>query len=462
MQNKTMSLKYIIKITTLLVLFAVQVNAQDSIQNKIKVDGVAAVIGDYIVLDSDVDRMFVELKSQGVSTQDVSRCNIMGKLLEDKLYAHHAVQDSITVSDDEIKATVNQQIDYMKSQVGGDMKKVLSFYKKDDEISFRKELFDLVKTNKLSGLMTRKIVDEVEVSPEEVYTFFNEIPEEDRPTFGAEMKVAQIIIKPKTPQKEIDRIVAKLNEYRTDVLTNGASFASKAVLYSQDEPSRGTGGKYTLHRKKARMVKEFRNAAFSLGEGEISEPFKTEYGYHILMVDQIRGQEVDVRHILLMPEASNDNIEEAKETITLLQKRIADKEITFADAALQFSDEKETKFDGGLLRNPETYDHNFELTKMDPTLYTQVIDLKEGEVSLPILEYDRTGKAFYKILMVSDKKEEHVATYGQDFLKIKQLTLKEKQIKTIANWQTEKIKDTYISITGEYRDCEFTNNWLKK
>jgi len=213
MQNKIMNLKYTIKIVSLLLLMVTGLNAQDSIQNKIKVDGVSAVIGDYIVLDSDVDRMFIELKSQGVSTKDVSRCNIMGKLLEDKLYAHHAVQDSISVSDDEIKATVNQQIDYMKSQVGGDMKKVLSFYKKDDEVSFRKELFDLVKTSKLSGLMTRKIVDEVEVSPEEVYTFFYEIPEADRPTFGAEMKVAQIIVKPKTPQTEIDRIVAKLNEY---------------------------------------------------------------------------------------------------------------------------------------------------------------------------------------------------------------------------------------------------------
>ncbi len=462
MQNKIKNLKFTIKITSIFLFFVTFASAQDSVKNKIKVDGVAAVVGDYIVLDSDVDRMFIELKSQGVSTKDVSRCNIMGKLLGDKLYAHHAIQDSIVVSDDEINNTVNQQIDYMKSQVGGDMKKVLSFYKKDDEISFRKELFDLVKTNKLSGMMTRKIVDDVEVSPEEVYSFFNEIPVEDRPTFGAEMKVAQIIIKPKTPQKEIDRIVNKLKEFKKDVLENGASFAAKAVLYSQDEPSRSTGGKYTLHRKKPRMVKEFRDVAFGLGEGEISAPFKTEFGYHILMVDQIRGQEVDVRHILLMPEASNENIEEAKETITLLQKRIADKELTFEAAALEFSDEKETKFDGGLLRNPETYDHIFELTKMDPTLYTQVVDLKEGEVSLPILEYDRTGKAFYKILKVSDKKDEHIATYGQDFLKIKQLALKEKQINAIANWQKEKIKDTYIKITGEYRDCEFTNNWLKK
>jgi peptidyl-prolyl cis-trans isomerase SurA len=386
----------------------------------------------------------------------------MGKLLEDKLYAHNAIQDSITVSNDEVESAVNQQIEYMKSQVKGDIDKVLKFYKKDDEIAFRKELFDLVKTNKLSGLMTRKIVENVEVSPEEVYTFFNEIPEKDRPTFGAELKVSQIIIKPKTPQVEIDKVIDKLKQFKADVLDNGASFASKAVLYSKDEGSRPTGGKYTVNRKKPRFVKEFREAAFSLEEGEISEPFKSEHGYHILMVDQIRGQEVDVRHILLMPEVSNVNLEDAKKLADTIRKRIIDKEITFQKAALEFSDEKETKFDGGKLRNPETYDHNFELTKMDPSLYSQVINLEEGIVSDPILEYDRTGKAFYKILLISDKKEEHIAEYGKDFLKIKELAKKEKQIKTVADWQTEKIKDTYIKITGEYRDCEFTNNWLKK
>ncbi len=459
MQYKIKNLKFSINITAILLAFTTLISAQT---DKKKIDGVAAVVGDYIVLDSDVDKMFIELKSQGVSTADFTRCNVMGKLLEDKLYAHHAIQDSIVVSSDEVESTVNQQIDYMKSQVGGDMKKVLDFYKKDDEISFRKELFDLIKTNKLAGQMTRKIVEDVEISPEEVYTFFNKIPENDRPTFGAELKVSQIILKPKTPQSEIDKVIDRLKQFKADVLENGASFASKAVLYSKDEPSRSTGGKYTLHRKKPRMVKEFREAAFSLDEGEISEPFKTEFGYHILMVDQIRGQEVDVRHILLMPQVSNENLQEAKKLADTLRKRILDKEITYEKAAIEFSDEKETKYDGGKLRNPETFDHIFELTKMDPTLYSQVINLEEGVVSNPILEYDRTGKAFYKLLMVSDKKEEHVAEYGKDFLKIKELALKEKQIETIAKWQEEKIKDTYIKITGEYRNCEFTNNWLKK
>ncbi len=463
MQYKTKNLKFTTKITTtVFLLLTTLVVAQKPTQDKIKIDGVAAVVGDYIVLESDIDKMFVELKSQGVSTEDFSRCNIMGKLLEDRLYAHQAVQDSIFVSDDEVESTVNQQIDYIKSQVGGDMKKVLEFYKKDDEASFRKELFDLIKTNKLSGLMTRKIVENIEISPEEVYAFFNSIAVDDRPTFGAELKIAQIIIKPKTPQKEIDKVIDRLKQFKADVLENGASFASKAVLYSKDEPSRATGGKYTLNRRTPRMVKEFREVAFALEEGEISDPFKTEFGYHIIQVDQIRGQEIDVRHILLMPETSNENLEDANELAKLLRKRILAEEISYTKAALEFSDEKETKYDGGRLINPETYDHTFELTKMDPSLYSQVANLEEGVVSNPILEYDRTGKAFYKLLLVTDKSEQHVATYGQDFLKIKELALKEKQINAVAKWQAEKIKDTYIKIIPEYKSCEYTNNWTKK
>lgn len=189
MPYKMMNLKFITSVFILFITCNSKIVAQELKNNKekTKIDGVAAVVGDYIVLDSDVDKMFVELKSQGVSTEDVTRCNVMGKLMEDKLYAHHAIQDSLFVSDDEVNSDVNQQIEYMKSQVGGDMEKVLKFYKKDDEAAFRKELFELIKTNRLSGLMTKKIVENIEISPEEVYTFFNEIPEEDRPTFGTEL-----------------------------------------------------------------------------------------------------------------------------------------------------------------------------------------------------------------------------------------------------------------------------------
>ncbi len=199
-----------------------------------------------------------------------------------------------------------------------------------------------------------------------------------------------------------------------------------------------------------------------MAEGEISAPFETEYGFHIIYLEKIKGQELELRHILLTPTVTKEALEEAKEKITLIRKRIMDKEISFADAARTMSDQKETRANGGILINPETQDTRFELTKMDPTLYSQVSNLKDNEISMPILDETKSGKKEYKIITVTNRINEHTADYAQDYVKIKDLALKEKQIKAIGKWFDEKIKETYIKIVGEYRDCDFTNNWLKK
>ena len=160
--------------------------------------------------------------------------------------------------------------------------------------------------------MQGQIVEDVEVTPEEVRIFFESIPKNELPTFGTELEISQIVIEPEVSEVEKERIVNQLKVFREDVLERGSSFASKAILYSQDPGSRATGGKYTLHRKRPRMVKEFRDEAFSLEEGEISQPFKTDFGWHILTVDKIRGQEVDARHILLTPKIELSQLQEAK------------------------------------------------------------------------------------------------------------------------------------------------------
>jgi len=240
------------------------------------------------------------------------------------------------------------------------------------------------------------------------------------------------------------------------------SFASKAILYSQDPGSRANGGKYTLHRKKPRMVKEFRDVAFALQEGEISEPFKTDFGWHIIQLDKIRGQEIDVRHILLTPKIEPSQLLEAKQKLDSLRVRINDNEITFKEAAYQFSDEKETRFNGGVLINPTTGDTKFELTNLDPVLYSQIRNLKDLEISAPLLEEDPSGLSKYKILMVSNRFDEHVADYSQDYPKIKELALKEKQLKTITEWMQEKIEDTYVNVNKDSKNCSFENNWLKQ
>ncbi|ULC60665.1 peptidylprolyl isomerase [Flaviramulus sp. BrNp1-15] len=431
-------------------------------KNARKVDGVSAVVGDYIILESDVDKAYLQLQAQGVNTSDIGKCELFGKLLEDKLYAHHAVQDSIEVSDAEIRRQVDYQIEQFLQQTNGSMDRLLEFYKKEDEKSFRDEMFEINKSNTLAQRMQAKIVEEVEITPEEVRTFFNKIPKDERPTFGTELKVAQIVAEPKISEEEKQRVIDRLKQFKADIIENGASFRSKAILYSDDPGSASKGGKYTLNKKQPRMVKEFRQVAFALQEGEVSEPFETDFGYHIITLEKIRGQEYDVAHILLRPKVTSEAINEAKERLEKVRQRILDGDISFADAAKEASDEKETKNDGGQLINPTTQDYNFELTRMDPELYAQIQDLKDGEVSLVLSEQDRVGTTKFKILMVTDRIDEHEADYARDYLKIKQLAEEEKKIREIEKWQEEKILDTYIKISGEYRDCEFSGNWLKK
>ena len=462
MQYKPTSLKYILSLCLFCInLVVVAQGPKADSQGRIKLDGVVAVVGDYVILDSDIDKTLTDMESQGISTKGVTRCELIGKLMEDKLYAHHAEQDSLEVSDAEVYSYVDQSIEYFTQQLGS-LEKVLEFYNKTDELSFRDELFEINKVQKLSQLMQADIIDKVEITPEEVREFFESIPKEDLPVFGTELEIAQIVIEPAVKEDERKRIIAQLNGFKNDVEEKGLSFASKAILYSQDPGSRSSGGKYTLHRKRPRMAKEFRNTAFSLEEGEVSAPFKTEFGWHILTVDKIRGQEIDVRHILLMPEVDNETLTKSKAILDSIRVRILDEEISFEDAAYNFSYENETRNNGGKIINPVTGDTRFELTKMDPELYNQVKNLETGEITLPLLEQDRGGAKKYKILKVVNRYDEHQADYSQDYIKIKDLALRDKQVRTVKKWIREKIEDTFVSVNKSFRDCEFSNNWTKK
>lgn len=428
---------------------------------KIKLDGIAAVVGDYVILDSDIEKTLIDLKSQGASTDDITQCGLLGKLMEDRLYAHQAVQDSILVSDDEVNATGDRQLQQLVMQIGS-MDKVLKYYKKEDEQSFREELYKINKLRMLSEKMQQDIIKDVEITPEEVRQFFNKIPEDERPVFGAELEIAQIVKEPKPSEEEKQKVIDKLNQIKADVEDNDASFSVKAILYSQDPGSKSKGGFYSIT-KDTGFDKTFKDVAFSLKVGEVSEPFETQFGYHIIYIEKIRGQELDLRHILVQPEVSQKALDEAKTELDTIRKHIMEGKYTFAEAALNFSDEKETKFDGGLLRNPINFDSRFELTKMDPNLYNQVRNLKDNEISFPVLEEDpRGGGPKYKILQVTNRYEEHVADFAKDYVKIQELAKTEKQFNTIKKWMEEHIEDTYISVNEANRDCDFANNWVKE
>ncbi len=443
-----------------------EVNAnskKDSTNNfkRIKLDGISAVIGDYVILESDIEKTLIDLKNQGASTEDITRCGLLGKLMEDRLYAHQAVQDSILVSDDEVNATGERQLQSLVQQIGS-MKKVLEYYKKENETDFREELYKINKLRMLSERMQQKIVSEIEITPEEVRQFFSKIPEDERPVFGAEMEIAQIVKEPKPTDVEKQKVIDQLNTIKEDVEDNDASFNVKAILYSEDPGSKSKGGFYSIT-KETGFDKKFKDVAFSLKQGEISEPFETPFGFHIIYIEKIRGQELDLRHILVQPKISQEALDNAKAELDSIKQKVIEGQFTFAEAAQNFSDEKETKFDGGLLRNPVTLDSRFELTRMDPKLYNQVRNLKDDEISNPLLEDDpRGGGPKYKMYKITNRFDEHTADFSKDYIKIQELAKTEKQYEAIKKWMDEHIEDTYITINEENRDCEFANNWVKE
>ncbi|MDG1327192.1 MAG: peptidylprolyl isomerase [Flavobacteriaceae bacterium] len=439
-----------------------QITVNDSINNfkRYKAEGVCGVVGDFVILEFDIDKSYLEFEQNGVDVNSIDRCEMIGKLMEDKLYVHHAIQDSIIISDAEIKPEVDQLMAYMVDQVGS-VEKVVNYYRKSNETELRADLMKARKEIRLTERMQENIVSSITITPEEVRTFFFSIPVDERPIFSAELEVSQLVIEPEVTEKARQDAINRLKSIRTDIVDNGSSFATKAVLYSKDG-TRSKGGVIEGVRKDSPMAKEFKDMAFSLQEGEVSEPFETEFGFHLLKVDKVRGQQVDVRHIIIFPEVSQSIVNEARKKIDTIRQSILDNKIPFAEAAKLYSDDKETRNNGGLLVNPQTLDTRFDLTKMDPTLSAQVYNVKKGEITKVYTDSDRTGKSIFKILTVTNRHEEHVADYVKDYEKVHELALKEKQLRAIEDWQEEKIKETYIKISSDYKDCNFTNNWINK
>ncbi|WP_457609672.1 peptidylprolyl isomerase [Lutibacter sp.] len=451
-------------------LFIIGLNAQDSlkvdssINKRIKIDGVAVVVGKNIVLDSDIDKFKKELQQRTEGKIDISNCEMLEELMIQKLIAHHAVVDSIVASDVEINSEVERNISYFKQQLGS-IEKVVKMYGFNDEEDLRKELFDIQKEQILIRKERESITEKVDVTPEEVRTYYSNL-EKDKslPEFSAEIELAQIVKTIKPSEEEINRVINKLKKIKKEI-EDGYSFRLKAIINSDDPAvsgnGPGAGGKYSITRD-ANFIKEFKEVAFSLDEGEISDPFESGFGFHIIQVEKIKGQERDVRHILIQPKISEAELKVSKDELEKVREQILKGEITFEEAVLKYSDDKETKNNKGLILNPQTNDTKFNLTRMDPTLYGRVSNLKEGEITHAFYDEIRGKTKMFKIILLKSKEEAHTASFTKDYEKIQQLTLQKKKEETVEKWAKDKIVDTYIKINKDFKKCDFKNNWKKE
>ncbi|MEY4887643.1 MAG: hypothetical protein RL767_1114, partial [Bacteroidota bacterium] len=321
-------------------------------------DGVVAVVGNEIILQSDVLIMRETLKREG---QDRSECEILKELILEKLLIHHAAIDSVIVEESEIDDNISRRLEQLVAQIGSE-RKLAEYYKKSI-LEIKEEMRPLMKNQLTAQRMQGTITENVKVTPVEVENMIRKMTLDSLPLIGTEVELGQIIINPKVSDKAEEEAIARLDQLRTRVL-NGSSFATMAILYSEDPGSNRNGGEYKGI-KRGQFVKEFDAVSYNLEVGEISKPFRTEYGYHIVQLQLKRGEELDLRHILVKPKLEQKDLDAAQERLDSIRLAVVSGKLTFEEAAEQFSEDEETKLNGGIMLNPNTMDLKFNLDQLD-------------------------------------------------------------------------------------------------
>lgn len=419
------------------------------------VDQVMAVVGSKIILRSDIEKQYVQYLAQGAEPGDELKCEIFDQLLLQKLLVNQAELDSVTVSDNQVESELDRRLRYYIKQIGSEAKLEEYFHTTIRELKV--ELRDLIREQLVMQSMQSKITKDVVATPANVREYFESIHPDSLPYIDAELEVAQIVKRPPVSEAERRAVRARLEEFRSKVMA-GEDFAVYAALYSQDQSTAKKGGELGLF-ERGTMVPEFEAAAFNLKPGEVSPVIETKFGMHILQLIERRGDQINVRHILLQPKTTDEDLMRSVRFLDSLSAQIRAGTISFEEAALKFSDDEETKNNGGLLINPENNTSRLAPDKMDRLLFFQVDSMSLNKVSAPLLMNTGDGKTAYRLVMVKSRTQPHKANLRDDYQKIQEVALQEKQNKVVSDWVEKKRKSTYIHINEEYSNCEVLQHW---
>jgi peptidyl-prolyl cis-trans isomerase SurA len=435
-------------------IFAGTLLAQDKV-----IDQIVAIVGSNIVLKSEIEKMYIDQQAQGIISQGDVKCEILERFLIDKLMIAEAEMDTlIEVTDSQVNQQMDAQLQMYVSHFGSEQA-VENFFKQPI-VEIRAEMQQVIRNQLLSSQMRNKIVQDVNVTPSEVRQFYRTMSEEEIPTIPKQYEYAQITIKPKVSLQEENRVKAELRELKRRI-EEGGSFAAMAVMYSEG-PSASNGGEIG-YQGRAQLDPEYAARAFNLKEGEISNVVESEFGYHIIQLIDRRGEKVNTRHILMKPEITIEDKEDAFTRLDSLASLIRQEEISFAEAARLFSSDNNTKNNGGIAINPNDMSVKFTVEELDGDVSKVIPNLKPGEISEPFETIDpESRQTVFKIIKVINETETHKANLQQDYQMISDLYMEHKREKVLEKWINEKQAETYIRIDPTYANCNFEySNWLK-
>lgn len=424
------------------------------------IDQIVAVVGKNIILESDIENQYLNIKMQGASLSGTSqeiRCVILEDLLYQKLMVAQADYDSIVIDPSQVNSELDRRIATFVNQFGS-QDKMEEYYNKT-MIEIKEELFKIIEEQLLSQQVQQEIVASVTVTPSEIKNYFKTLPEDSIPLIKTEYVIAQIVKNPPVSIEEKIMVKEQLMDLRKRIL-DGESFSTMAILYSQDPGSAKKGGELGFYGR-GQLYPEFEAIAFKLNAGEVSNIVETEAGYHIIQMIERKGDFVNVRHILLVPKVSPYDLLIARNELDSVARLIRADSITFDDAVIEFSDAQD-KNSGGLLINPYTMGTTFEAEQLDPQVSFAIEKMKVGEISNPVPMKTEDQKDAYRILYLQKKTQPHRANMHEDYAKIQEWALQQKQRDAIDAWIDEKAKDTFIRIIEEYQNCMLIHAWVSR
>lgn len=420
------------------------------------IDRVVAVVGQNIILQSDIEAQYIQFRLQGGIKGSASsiRCEILEDLMFQKLMLNQAEMDSITVTDKQVDAEVEQLVSYFISQLGS-QENLEKYYKKSMK-EIKTELRRMRKDQMLVEQVQQTILANVEVTPAEVKKAFHEIPKDSIPLVNSKYEIAHLVKKPPITLDEKLAVKDRLYKIRKRIL-DGERFSTMALLYSEDPGSAKKGGELGFHGK-GEFAPEFETAAFNLRDGEISEVIETEFGYHIIQMIERKDEFVNVRHILLTVNVSPESLQVAYNELDSIANLIHSDSLTFEEAVRQFSDE-EDRISGGLLINPMDGSTLFDASELDQQVSVTVNRMKVGEISSPVPMKTDENKDAFRLLYLKKKTAPHKANLKDDYTLIRDWAIQKKRETIINDWIKNNSKKTYIRICEDFKDCDFRFDW---
>ena len=447
--------KKIIALLLLIVIFSVQnIKAQDKI-----IDQIVAVVGGNIVLKSDVEELYMMRQMEGYFTEGDMKCEICEDILVGKLLIAEAELDTlITVTPSQINQQMDSQIQFYISRLGSE-KAVEDYFKKPIAI-VKSEMQEDIRNNLLTQQMKNKILQDVTVTPSEVRFFYRNLKSEEIPTIPTQYEYSQITIKPYIDIEEENRVKAQLRDLKEQI-ENGASFASRAIIYSEEPGADRTGGELSFMGR-GELDPAFAAAAFNLRPSRISNVVQSEFGYHIIQLIDRQGEKVKVRHILMRPKPTDEAMKQAVSRLDSLANMLRKNEVSFSDAAMYISTDKNSRNNGGMAINPNTMSSKFTVEELNSDVSKIITKMNINEISNPFETIDENHQTVYKIVKLTNKIEQHKANIQEDYQYLADMYLMQKEEEVLKKWVAERQAQTYIRIDNTYANCNFRfENWIK-